>query len=253
MRGSRTIAVASLARYFATRRADHALGLGLDRVVDREVDVAALALGRRADDVERAAEGILDDRLPARLAGELLVERELEAAEAVVVEARVAEQLRGDRPLRVGAPLLRVRGEPGQVEPRQLRRRHRIGLARDVDEAVPPVGELRGERLPGDAEDRAGALRLAARIGHLARVRVDRRRLLADRELHPGAVVDRPAAGGDLDRLAVLLRGHAAEARRLHALEPRGAREHGAEADDEDEEQQPDATVRQAAHLPRST
>ena len=82
---------------------------------------------------------------PARRAS-VLVELELEAREAAVVDAGVAEHLRGDRALRVGAPLLADRSRsPGRL-PLQRGGLRRVGLARDVDEALRPVGEQRVER-----------------------------------------------------------------------------------------------------------
>ena len=69
------------------------------------------------------ADGVLDDRLAPGPARELLVERELEPREAVVVDARVAEHLRRDRALRIEAPLLRVEAEARQVPLLQLCRR----------------------------------------------------------------------------------------------------------------------------------
>ena len=80
------------------------------------------------------------------LPGERPVERALEPLEALVVEARVAEHLRGDRPLRVEAQLLRVEAEAGEVERLQDLRLARVRLARDVDEAPRAVDERRVQR-----------------------------------------------------------------------------------------------------------
>ena len=85
-------------------------------MVDRQVDVAAVPLGRRADDVDRTAERILDDRLPAGRTGQRAVEPELEPGESVVVDAGVAEHLRGDRALRIRPPLLGREAEAYQPE-----------------------------------------------------------------------------------------------------------------------------------------
>ena len=72
-------------------------------------------LGLGLDDVERAPERVLDDRLAPGLAGERALERALESLEALVVEPRVAEHLRRDRALRVVAKLLGIEAEPGEV------------------------------------------------------------------------------------------------------------------------------------------
>ena len=81
------------------------LRVRLDRVVDRQVDVASVALGHRLEHVEGAAERVLDHRLLPALAGEQPVERELDAREPAVVDPRVAEQRRSDPSLRIDAPL----------------------------------------------------------------------------------------------------------------------------------------------------
>ena len=94
--------------------AQHGLRVRLDRVVERQVDVAAVAHRLRDDGVDRLAGGVLDDPLAAGPAGQLAVERELEPGEAAVVDARVAEHLRGERELRVEAPLLAVGVDPRQ-------------------------------------------------------------------------------------------------------------------------------------------
>ena len=227
-------------------------------MVDRERHVLAGALGPRGDDVDRAAERILDDRLEAGPARERLVERALEPVEAVVVRTGEAEDVRGDRALRIGAQLLRVEPEPGDLALVQRLRLGRIGLAGDVDEALGPVLQ-RGIELVGvEAERLAGDDCGALRIDDVPRVGVDRRRLLADRERLAGAVVDRAPPGRNLDRLAVLGDRHRREAIVLRALEPGRA----GERDDEDErksgEQQANPVVRLpsarlASHLPSRT
>ena len=133
------------------RRAQHLLGVRLDAVVDREEHVLA---GLRRDvalDVDRAAERVADDRLLAGNAGELRVELELEAGEAVVVDAREPEHLRRDRALRIRAPLLPVEVEAGEVALREQARLVRRRLALDVDEVRSGGRELHGARLRASA------------------------------------------------------------------------------------------------------
>src|SRR6185312_3702234 len=122
----------------------------------------------------------------------------------------VAEHLRRERELRVETPLLAVGVDPRQALPAELRDERRVGLPRDVDEAAAAVAQrlVDGGRVETErARDDQG---LALRLGHLARVGVDRLRLLADRELYAPAVVDRSARGRDDDVRAVLVRGEAA-------------------------------------------
>ncbi len=175
---------------------------------------------------------------------ELVVVLELEAAEPVVVDAGVADNLCGDAVLRVRPELLRIgehADEPLLQEEAGLRR---VGEALDVDELALLVQELRVQRVAVDPEDLVRGERDPARIPHLGRVGVDRRRLLADRELDPGPVEDRPAAGWNRLGLLVLALRKLREVRRLHALKPERPREHRQECEGEDGEQQPDPPVR---------
>ena len=89
--------------------AQHLFRLGLDGVVERRVHVGSLADRARLDDVDRASERIVHLGLDAGAAGELLVVRQLEPAEPLVVRAGEADDLRADRPLRIGPLLLRIR------------------------------------------------------------------------------------------------------------------------------------------------
>ena len=134
------------------RRAQHRLDLRLERVVERQEDVAPRPRRRRADDVDRAAERVPDDRLLAGVPGEVVLEPELEACEALVVDARVAEHLRRDRVLRVRAPLLGVEVQPREALPLQRGGPLRVGLPLDVDEALRLVEQLREDRVRVDAQ-----------------------------------------------------------------------------------------------------
>ena len=86
---------------------------------------------------------IANDRLRPGSAGEVPVEAELEAGEAVVVDARVAEDLGGHGVLRVGPALLGIEAEAGYLLRLQNGRLCRVGLPRDVDKAAGAVRELR--------------------------------------------------------------------------------------------------------------
>ena len=136
-----------------------------------------------------------------------MVEPELEPCEAVVVRARVADDLRRDLVERIDALLLVREAEAEDARLLQDRRALGVGLALDVDEAVRAVGQL-GEHLIGvDPEDVRDELCRRLRVSDQLRIREDRRRLAADRELDAGAVEDRPPRRGLDDRRLVLARG----------------------------------------------
>ena len=161
------------------------LGLRLDRVVDRREDVGALLLGRRADHVDRLAAAVAHDRLLARAGPTSLRSYcDLEPAEALVVDARVADHLRADAALRVRAPLLRIEAEAGEAASsgasapwpgRRTAARRRTGAS-----CRAAAGRARSRRRRGC---RARRRATATRVAHLLRIGEDRRRLLADREL----------------------------------------------------------------------
>ena len=132
-----------LRRPASHRLGENLLGVPLNLPVEREANVVTGRLGLRLDDIEGAAERILHDRLATRLACKSALERSLEALQPLVVEARVAEDLRRDGALRVVAKLLRVEPEPGVAELLELLGLARIGLPRDVDEPARAVGQRR--------------------------------------------------------------------------------------------------------------
>ena len=160
----------------------------------------------RMHHVEHVTECVDRPRLAALATGERLVELQLESRKAAVVEACVAEDVRRDRALRIETPFLGIEAEPGKVELLEAIRLGGIGLARDVDEARFPIRQLIEKRVRVDAEDAPGGGGDRTRIADLPRVGIDRRRLLADRELHSRPVEDRPARRGQDDDRAVLLR-----------------------------------------------
>ena len=229
------------------------LRVRLDRVVEGEVDVAAVPLGDGLDDVDGASVRILDHRLLPAAAGEEPVERQLEPREAAVVHSRVAQQRCAYATLRVDAALLRIEVHAGEMHALEPRGCLRISLALDVDEALRPVADLPVDVVRIEAELAAGGARDRLGLGHLARVDVDGRRLLADRELKAAAVEDRPAMGREVDRLLLLSRRKLLQRLRAHALQPDGAREDECEDEGEGEEEDPDPPVRSARHcrIPR--
>ena len=180
------------------------------------------------------------------------VETKLEPGDARVVDTGVAEHLRRHGVLRVGAPLLRVRVDPGEPLLLQGGRALRVGLPLHVDERLLPVEELRVDLVRIDVQRMSGGDRDLPRVADQPRIRVDGLRLLADRELDAHAVVDRPAAGGGRDHVVVLLSGEPLEPRRAHDLKPERAAERDGEHERKDRDQQADPPVRQARAHARS-
>ena len=80
-------------------------------MVDRQAHVAAVDGGPLVDHVDRVPERVDHPGLAAGLSRERLVELQLEPREALVVDARVAEDVRRDRALRIEAPLLGIEAE----------------------------------------------------------------------------------------------------------------------------------------------
>src|SRR5689334_23260879 len=165
----------------------------------------------------------------------------------MVVDARVAEYLSGDAVLRIEAPLLRIKPEPGDMQTLEPLGAHGVRLALDVDEAVGPVDELLVDVLRNEPQDARDNRRDLRRVLDLQRVGVDGDRLLADRELDARAVVDRSAVGREIDRRAVLARRHPPVRLRPDALQPDCAQERGAEDDRENGEKKADPAVREPA------
>ena len=249
--GSMTTAVADFADQRRTVVGKNLLGVRLDLTVDREPHVLARGLLLRLDDVESAAERILDDRLTARLARECPLERPLQPFETLVVEAGEAEDLGRDRSLRVEAELLRIEPETGVAELLELLGLARIRLPLDVHEASRAVGQRRIENRRIGPEDLSDGQREVARIVDLPRIRVDRRRPASDREGLAVAVDYRPAAGRHDDRLAMLAKCHRRVLRPLDHLEPDGAAERGREKDQECGREEADPAVRRGElHFP---
>src|SRR5438552_1755562 len=92
-------------------------------------------------DVDDMTGRVLDDRLLAGMAGECAVEFQLEAREAVPVDADVAEHLGRHGPLRIAPPFLRIEPEPRQLESPERLRLRRIRLTLDVDETFRAIAK----------------------------------------------------------------------------------------------------------------
>ncbi len=175
--------------------------------------------------------------------GQLVVVLELEAAEPLVVDARVPDHLRRGGVLRIRAALLGVVEHAGEALLQEGRGLRRVGEALDVDEPALLVDERRVQPVAVDAEQVVRRQRDPARVRHLLRVGVDRPRLLADRELDARAIVDRAAAGRDLLRLLVLGVRDVREVPCVDALQPDRPRQDAGEREREEREEQADAAV----------
>ena len=124
---------------FRSERGDHRdlHNTGHSFPTRRSSDLRALALY-----VDHPAARILDDRLLAGAARELLFVLQLEARQPVAVRADEPEDLRRHRSLRVGAVLLGIEAEPRELQPLQRGGLCGVRLAGDVDKAVRTVGEI---------------------------------------------------------------------------------------------------------------
>jgi hypothetical protein len=227
-------------------RPQHRLGVPLQRRVEGQADVTALDRRGRMDDVERAPEGIADDRLAAGVPGQRAVERQLQPGQPLVVHARIAEHVCGDRPLGIDAPLLRVEAEPFDPLPLERVGSLGVGLPGHVDEAARAVGQRPVQLVRIEPEGSTGRDRRRLRVRDVLRVRVHRRRPAADRELHAVAVDHRAAGRRHGDRRVMLALREAVEPLRVHGLEPDRSAEGASEGEGEEDEEEPDPPVRKA-------
>ena len=228
----------------ANRVLENLLRIRLDLAVDGQANAPSGRLGLGLHDVERAPKRVLHDRLAPGLAGERALERVLESLQALVVEPRVAEHLRGDRTLRVVAKLLGIEPEPGEVQRLEVLRLSRVGLSRNVDEASRAVDERRVEDGGIDAELLPRRQRQIPCVVDLTRIGIDGGRELPDRERLAVPVDDGAARCRHDDRLAVLPQRHRRVLGPFHDLDPGSARERGGQQDEERACQQGDAAVR---------
>ena len=242
--GSRTIAVASFAPHLET--VSRSTFSACAWIVWSSVVKTSAPCQRRpgADHVDRPAGRVAHDRL---LAGAARRACGRTAARARRARDRRRPRSRAPAPPPPSCGYVRSSSGYDATPAKPFSRKSsafcRVGEPLDVDELLFLFEQLRVERVRVDAEDLVRRERDRARVAHLLRVGVDRRLLLADRELDAGAVEDRAAPGGDLLGLLVLALREAREMRRLHALQPDRAREHRREDEREDAEQEPDPAV----------
>ncbi|MFO1400241.1 MAG: hypothetical protein U1F30_03345 [Steroidobacteraceae bacterium] len=165
----------------ADRGLELAVGQVLDPQVDAQRQVAPRARGADALHVlHLAAAVVLDDALGAVLAGEPVVEGELGALLADVVDVVEADQVAGDLAGRVVAAVLARRGDARDVERAHAARVGRLQAAGDVEElAVEVARDAPHELLAVEPERARQARQLLAVAGEFAWVdpdRIDRRR-----------------------------------------------------------------------------
>src|SRR5207237_683975 len=127
-------------------------GVCLNRVIDRHSDVASRNRRTVAQDVDRAARRVLDDRLVTGSSRELAIEPELESGKTAVVDADVPQYLRCDGPLWIRTPFLGVEPESPELQLLESGCAIRVGLAIEVDESVRPVRKLRVQGCRIEAE-----------------------------------------------------------------------------------------------------
>jgi hypothetical protein len=176
------------------------------------------------------------------------VERELEAGEPLVVDAGIAEHLRSDGRLWVRATLFAVEAEAGKLQLRERARLVRRRLALDIDEPVCAVRDRSVYGLLLQPQHACSDGCLGAGVAHLARIGVDGRRLLAERERRSHRVEDRPTPGRQSHgRLGLRLR-HGGERRRAHGGDPRLAREEPAEDENGQDQEQAQSRIDETAH-----
>ena len=181
----------------------------LQILVDRQLE--RRARGRRPlDAAERAAAGIALDEHRAGAAEDQRVVGGLDTGQADVVHADIAEHVRRQIRVRVGALALLDETDARQVERRHARRLIRPHLPADVGE-VPALANPLDHRLAilGVAVGQRAAQRRGRRLGvaELARHRVDRVGVHAVGEDVPVAIEDVAALGGRLDGARMLALG----------------------------------------------
>jgi DNA-binding winged helix-turn-helix (wHTH) protein len=161
------------------------------------------ALGRRLEAAvalrDAPALRVLLDHELAGLPGQLLVVLHLESAQAVVVDADVAEERAGQRARRVEP--LRLGHEVDALEVQLLDRFGGgvVDLAGQVDEGVAPLTEPIGQDLLVHAENRGELGGIGGRVGD--DLGIGPHRLLVDRQRQVDAVAveDGAALGGQAD------------------------------------------------------
>ena len=193
-------------------RRDHAVGVLLDRRVERQLDGLA-GDGRRAGDRDRLAVRVEHRVLHTGRARELRVELVLDPAQAGAAGPDAAEDLRAEVVVRVDPPRVRCQADPGDAEGLDLLGARGGYLAREqrvVDRGC-RLHQVALDRRDAAMQQRCELQRDARRVAHQLRRCRDVVGGLADREQRAVAVDDRAALRGDVDGRDVLRVRGAAE------------------------------------------
>ncbi len=99
-----------------------------------------------------AAVGIGEDQHLAGFAANIVVERILDAAQPFLVNIHIAENVRGELPLRIEAPSLALKIYPAQIHRRDSLRLSRRQLSRDPHEGM-RTRQARGDLVGRNVQD----------------------------------------------------------------------------------------------------
>ncbi len=240
----------------AHRRLELAVGQVLDAQVDAEPELAAGPHGADALDVlDAIALAVLDHALGAVLAAEPVVEGQLRALLARVVDVGEAEQVPGDLAGRVVAAVLARQVDALHPQRAHLARVGGLQATRQVHElAVGAGADAARQLLPVEVDGLRQPRQLVHIAGQLARVDPDRIDRRADRQRLAVAVGDRAAVRDDRSHARVARRALAGEEAVLHELQlHRAAHQRRAAREQQREHQrQPQAEgIRPRAAAPR--
>jgi hypothetical protein len=218
---------------------ERALGLVLDRLIERENEVdAALCRAHRALGPRQVvAGGIAFDGELTRATREGPLERRFQAAQAVVVEADEPEH--GAREVARWVVALRLGHETDadEAEPAHLGRDVGLDLPGDVHERLVTLREAAAELELVDADDGRELRRDVGRVLDDARIGPDGLPIERQRELVAVAVEDAAAIGSEGDVLDPLVAPERCERCTVAGLDVGDARrEHGEDHDDDRED-----------------
>ena len=164
--------------------------------------LAFLRRADRLDVLDDLAAPVLDDTARARLAGELAVERELDAFLAGILGTGEAEHVRGDLAGGIVATVFVLEVDARQLEAGDLRGDVRRDLALEIDE-VAFRGELARDLARIDVEQRGEFAGLGGRQLRVFGNRPDGFHRRRNRQHVAVAVENAPARGRDVDHALV--------------------------------------------------
>ena len=230
------------------RLGQRALGVRLERGVERELEVAAGGAARAATLLEQQAPAAVALHGQAPLAaaqpGVLLL---LDAAHAAAVDVGEAEQARGQRVVRIDAARLLEHADADQVQLAHAPACAARPSAHELEAA--PLAQAQRELARVEPEDAARARARCLRVADLDRLGIHRRRVDRERQRRAAAVHDLAARGRQPQR-AQRLRVAALGAALIEEREVDGARREHGEAEHAERQRHLDAP-RAPAHVGR--